>query len=515
MSPITVTAPGVEKLLSNLKPHKATGPDSIPARLLKELSTELAPALTYIYQTSINLGTVPDDWKMAHVVPIFKKGDKSKASNYRPVSLTSICSKMMEHILHSTIMDHFEEHSILTDSQHGFRSKRSCETQLIATVQDLASGLSEGKQIDVILLDFAKAFDKVPHQRLLHKFHYYGIRGSTLNWIESFLSDRKQHVLVEGTMSSVADVDSGVPQGTLMGPLLFLAFINDLPSVVSSPVKLFADDCLIYKTIESPRDTITLQEDLNALEKWESDWQMSFHPEKCTTIHITKKRKPIDSKYQLHGHTLETVPGGKYLGVYISQDLSWREHINQTAAKASRSVGFLQRNIRSCPQDVKAQAYTTLVRPVLEYASTVWAPYQRQQIQQLENVQRQAARFACGNYYSRDPGCVTNMLHQLEWEPLEYRMIRNRVIMFYKITNYIVEVPVHHLLHYNTRSTRGSYANNIRQISTRVDVYKFSFLPATIKLWNNIPPAVRSLPSLDSFRQSMQSMDVSGLTFSH
>ena len=115
----------------------------------------------------------------------------------------------------------------------------------------------------------------------------------------------------------------------------------------------------------------------------------------------------------------------------------------------------------------------------------------------------------------RDPGCVTNMLHQLEWEPLEYRMIRNRVIMFYKITNYIVEVPVHHLLHYNTRSTRGSYANNIRQISTRVDVYKFSFLPATIKLWNNIPPAVRSSPSLDSFRQSMQSMDVTGLTFSH
>ena len=510
MASITITTPGVQKLLQNLQPHKATGPDSIPARLLKELSTELAPALAHIYQTSLNAGTVPDDWKMAHVVPIFKKGDKCKASNYRPVSLTAICSKVMEHILHSNIMGHFEHHSILTDAQHGFRSKRSCETQLITTIQDLASGMSDGHQIDAILLDFAKAFDKVPHQRLLYKLHHYGIRGPTLSWIESFLTGRKQHVLTEGAISSEAEVDSGVPQGTVMGPLLFLAFINDLPDVVSSPVRLFADDCLIYRSIKSSRDTTTLQQDLTALETWERDWQMAFHPEKCTTIHITRRRQPVRADYHLHGHTLESVPGGKYLGVYISQDLSWRDHINQTTAKANRSVGFLRRNLRSCPRDVKAQAYTTLVRPVLEYASTVWDPYHQQQIQQLENVQCQAARFATGNYYSRDPGCVTSMLHQLEWEPLQHRRARNRVIMLYKITNYLVEVPVHHLIHYTTNRTRGSSANNIRQISTRIDVYKFSFLPATIKMWNSIPPAARASTSLDSFRNAMHAIDVSG-----
>ena len=174
---------------------------------------------------------------------------------------------------------------------------------------------------------------------------------------------------------------------------------------------------------------------------------MTFHPEKCTSIHITRKRQPVRADYHLHGHTLESVPGGKYLGVFIRQDLSWRDHINQTTAKANGSVGFLRRNLRSCPNDVKAQAYTILVRPVLEYASTVWDPYQRQQIQQLENVQRQAARFATGNYYSRDPWCMTSMLHQLEWEPLQHRRARNRVIMLYKITNYLVEVPVHHLIH--------------------------------------------------------------------
>ena len=174
MEPINVTVEGVLKLLQNIKPHKATGPDSIPARLLKELSHQLAPALTRIYRDTLEAGEVPDDWKMAHIVPIFKKGDKSKASNYRPVSLTAICSKLMEHILHSNIITHLERHSILTEAQHGFRSRRSCETQLIYTVHELARGLSEGKQIDAILLDFSKAFDKVPHERLLYKLHYYG-----------------------------------------------------------------------------------------------------------------------------------------------------------------------------------------------------------------------------------------------------------------------------------------------------------------------------------------------------
>jgi hypothetical protein len=172
MDPIIVTIPGVEKLLKNIKPYKATGPDSIPARLLNELSVQLAPVLTYIYQKSITAGEVPDDWKMAHAVPIF------------------ICSKLMEHILHSNIMSHFEKHAILTEAQHGFRSRRSCESQLIYTVHELTKGLSEGKQIDIILLDFSKAFDKVPHERLIHKLHYYGVRNNTLSWIRSFLQNR-------------------------------------------------------------------------------------------------------------------------------------------------------------------------------------------------------------------------------------------------------------------------------------------------------------------------------------
>jgi hypothetical protein len=194
--------------------------------------------------------------------------------------------------------------------------------------------------------------------------------------------------MVEGERSTVRDVDSGVPQGTVMTPRLFLAFINDLPEVVSSPVRIFADDCLVYRSINNVEDTAALQNDMSALQQWESDWQMMFHPEKCTTIHISKKRNPIHTVYKLYGiHLRVSLVASKYLGVHVIQDLSWNYHIQQTSAKASRSVGFLRQNLRGYPQDVKAQAYTTLVRPVLEYASTVWDPYTFHQIYALERVQ--------------------------------------------------------------------------------------------------------------------------------
>jgi hypothetical protein len=218
MPNITIGPPGVAKLLKNLKQHKATGPDEIPAMILKTAANELAPALSIFFQASVSQGVLPADWRKATVVPIFKKGDKSKASNYRPVSLTSICSKVLEHIIHSSIMDHFDDNNILTDYQHGFRKRRSCETQLLITIQDIALSLNNSQQVDVILLDFSKAFDKVAHERLLHKLDFYGVRGPTLQWIRNFLQGREQTVVLDGKSSRPAPVQSGVPQGTVLGP---------------------------------------------------------------------------------------------------------------------------------------------------------------------------------------------------------------------------------------------------------------------------------------------------------
>ena len=223
MQNIKIDWKGVHKLLKNLKVHKATGPDEIPAYILKTAADELAPVLALLFQLSMDQGEIPQDLKQALVVLIFKKGDKHQPSNYRPVSLTSITCKLLEHIININIMHHFDQHRVLCDNQQGFRKKRSCETQLLSTIQEIASSTAKGHQVDIILLDFAKPFDKVPNTRLLQKLDHYGVRRNVKRWIESFLSHREQRVILDGVRSESAEVLSGVSQGTVLGPLFSCA----------------------------------------------------------------------------------------------------------------------------------------------------------------------------------------------------------------------------------------------------------------------------------------------------
>ena len=288
--------------------------------------------------------------------PIFKKGDKSQPANYRPVPLTSVCSKVLEHIIHSHLTNFFEDNQILCDQQHGFRKHRSCESQLLTTVQDLASGIDNSQQIDAILLDFSKAFEKVPHhQRLLIKLEHYSVRGTTLEWIRSFLSDRTQKVVVEGKSSCSAPVTSGVQQSTVLGPLLFLAYINDLQSKVKAKARLFADDCLLYRHIKTDKDAESLQDDLYKLQDWETDWQMHFNPDKCELIRITctNKRKIISATYHIHNIQLKQAKRTKYLGLTFSHTLSWNTHIDTITKKANNTTAFFRKNLSTCPKEVK------------------------------------------------------------------------------------------------------------------------------------------------------------------
>ena len=234
---------------------------------------------------------------------VLKTGDKSLAANYRPISLTCILCKVLEHVLVSNIVKHLEEQKVLYDLQHGFRQGRSWETQLIMLVEDLARKASMGKQTDLILLDFSKAYDKVSHSKLILKLHKYGIRGNVLGWVLAFLGHRSQRMVIEGEESGSVPVTTGVPQGSVLGPILFLIYINDLPEEISSQVRLFADDTALYLTTEGADNGLALQRDLDRLAVWETRWDMEFNPSKCQVVQVTVSRKPINCTYRLHGHT--------------------------------------------------------------------------------------------------------------------------------------------------------------------------------------------------------------------
>jgi hypothetical protein len=245
-------------------------------------------------------------------------------------------------------MAHFDKYSILNDKQHGFRRGRSCETQLAGLVDDLAQVLNDRGQIDLCIMDFSKAFDVVPHQRLLTKLHHLGIRQNTHQWIEGFLSNRTQRVVIDSQHSSKSPVVSGVPQGTVLGPLLFLAYINDLPDKVTSQVRLFADDLILYRQIESNNDCNTLQDDINSLCDWEAAWQMKFNQSKCFIMRMTHKRKPLNHQYFMGDSVLQEVSHHPYLGVELSDELSWARHINQTVTGANKILGLIKRNLWNC-----------------------------------------------------------------------------------------------------------------------------------------------------------------------
>ena len=218
--------------------------------------------------------------------------------------------------------------------------------QLIQLIEDLGRQLVQGKQIDLVLLDFSKAFDKVNHLKLLFKLSQHGVKGNTLNWIRAFLLGRTQAVVLEGERSSEVPVTSGVPQGSVLGPLLFLLYINDLPQNIQSQVRLFADDTAVYLTVSSFKDVNILQADLDTLQEWERTWDMEFNPGKCQVLQITRSKQPLQPQYTLHGQVLESVDSAKYLGVTISQDLNWNNHINNIIGKANRTFGFVKRNVK-------------------------------------------------------------------------------------------------------------------------------------------------------------------------
>ena len=366
-------------------------------------------------------------------------------------------------------------------------------------MDELAQSMCSGKQVDVAVMDFSKAFDVVPHQRLLNKLNFYGIRGNALKWIEAFLTGRTQQVVVDGEMSDIAPVTSGVPQGSVLGPILFLTFINDMPETVSSRCRLFADDSIIYREVLTESDCVSLQEDLGKLEQWEKTWGMSFNPTKCNIIHMSRKKDPLLHTYHIKGTNLEAVENATYLGINVAKDLSWNRQVSRVAAKGNRMLGFVKRNVVTTSRSTKELAYNSLVRPTMEYASSVWCPYYENQIYDIEMVQRRAARYCLHAYTKKES--VTTMLQMLKWETLEQRRLKARVVMGYHVVNDLVMIPKDQLIP-NTSSTRGHHMK-FQTLYAKRNYYKYTFFPSFIPLWNALPESAVSAATIDVFKDEL------------
>ena len=272
---------------------------------------------------------------MANIFALHKKGALDQAENYRPISLTSVCFKMLEHIVYSCICNYLDENNIITPKKHGFRTGYSCESQLILALNDWAHTLDVGSRTDVAIFDFSKAFDKVSHNHLLAKLSHMGIMGQNLNWISAFLTHCTQRVVLNGSKSIWAPVESGVPQGTVLVPLLFSLYINDITESITSDIRLFADDCILYRCISSIGDCIALQHDIDTLLAWSNTWKMHFNPSKCQVMSVTRQRKGLPFVYRLGEVVLPCVASFTYLGVVISSDLCWNLHTDMVKAKAT------------------------------------------------------------------------------------------------------------------------------------------------------------------------------------
>jgi ribonuclease P/MRP protein subunit RPP40 len=371
---------------------------------------------------------------------------KEKAENYRPVSLTSIVGKLLESILKDRIVTHLEQHKLLRDSQHGFTSGKSCLTNLLVFFEFITKELDKGNNVDLVYLDFCKAFDKVPHCRLGKKLEAHGIKGEVKTWIVNWLSNRRQRVCVDGELSDWEKVSSGVPQGSVLGPVLFLIYINDLDEGVISEIGKFADDSKLGKSISSSADIRLLEDDLSKLEDWSVKWQMLFNVDKCSIMHLGKSN--ANHLYKIGNNMLKYSDKERDLGVIVDKTLKFSEQVNSVVCKANATLGMIRRNITCKNKFIVTRLYKALVRPNL-----------RKDIHKIEQVQRRATRMIeeCRGLSYEERLKVTGL------STLEKRRTRGDLIEVFKAVKCITKID---------RSSLFTIANDSRTRGHRIKLVK-------------------------------------------
>ena len=472
---VVVKKQEIEKLLEQLDARKAMGPDGVSNWTLKECKEQLVEPIWDIIDSSLREGKVPKEWKRANIVPIYKGGKKTEPLNYRPVSLTSVVGKLCEIIIKEQWVKYLEEKEIITHCQYGFRKGRSCVTNLLSfytRVIDVVD--NRDGWVDAVFLDIKKAFDKVPHKRLLWKMeHIGGLKGKVLRWMEDYLKDREMRTVIRDSYSSWSKVTSGVPQGSVLAPIMFQIYVNDIHEGLSSYINLFADDAKLLRGIRNQADCIELQRDIDKINEWSKKWKLDFNARKCHVMEIGRSKNRPTWEYKMGEEVIMKSKEERDSGVMVQDTLTPERHINMVCGSTRKMLMNIRVAFHYLDKDMMNKIIATMIRPKLEYAAVVWSPNKKKDIVKLERIQRIATKMVPElkdlEYEER--------LKEIELPTLQDRRKRGDLITMYKIVNNMEKIDKQDLVTLKGEGIGGrrGHSRKIRKSHCSSDIKKYSF----------------------------------------
>ena len=502
-------------LIRSLDSNKAHGWDEISIQMVKMCDRSLVKPLMKIFQSSLDSCIFPEMWKKANVIPVYKnKGDKSVVKNYRPVSLLPIFGKLFEKCLFDTIYSYFEDNNLFSSCQSGFRKGDSCISQLLSITHDIFKGFDSTPLLDTrgIFLDISKAFDRVWHEGLVFKLKSYGISGSLLLLLQSFLSERFQRVALDGQSSEWTGISAGVPQGSILGPFFFLIYINDLPDEIISKIKIFADDSSIFSLIvDQLRCSIELNSDMLKISEWAHQWKMSFNPDpskQAVEVYFSRKLNLPDPPQIFFNNTAIAVQDHqKHLGLFLDKKLSFDYHLSGKISKANQGIGLINRLREFLPRDSLLTIFKAHVRPHLDYGDIVYdCPGNANFAEKLEKIQYNACLAITGCFRGTSRA---KLYRELGLESLADRRFIRRLVFFYKIVNglapsYLSDIlPPQREGGEEEEEERRRERPPFRMPFCRTERYRSSFFPYCIAEWNRLDRNFRELPSSETFKDAL------------
>ena len=438
-----ITLAEIEEAIKKLKNKFTSGPDLIPSFVVKDCAYVLSVPLYIIFNLSLKTSTFPKDWKIAKACPIFKAGDPANVNNYRQISILSNFAKVFEMILYNHI--YLSTKTMISPYQHGFMANRSTITNLVLFTQNVSNIIDDQGQVDALYTDFSKAFDRIDHKILLNKLEHFGFNNQLLMFFESYLQNRYQFVFYNGSRSSVYSSTSGVPQGSNLGPLLFLLFINDLCETLECDKLIYADDLKLFKNIKSEDDCRKLQKELDKISQWCSLNRLDLNVGKCKVVSYTKKKNKFHYNYSIMGTILERDTLIKDLGIYFDPELNFGEHIRIKCNEAIRLLGFILRNCKSFTNlEALKLLYYSYVRSKLEYGAIIWNPHYQIHKTSVEQIQRKFLKFmtfkSTGQYPERGVNNST-LLSTFNFKSLEFRRICYFLVFLFKLMHNKIDSP--------------------------------------------------------------------------